>query len=274
MPIARSLLIAAAACLAGTLVLPAAAGAASTKAKSHVIATAKGKQLAVPITVRYKLDGKGKSLKQSTLTTRVTGAAKLESGRVLRGVEKRVTPGKANLRVEHHVFFSVRQTRVLRKALAARQKVKLAVTSATRIDLDGDGKPEARSTQKTTLTLTRPKPAKTPRAVGHQQGDDPCGVLGLSSATCTNVSAGTWNAGHFWDSKTWNLNCPSAYPYSAGSVSTETSSKHYTQTANTTGNADQTTQITIIDDNVRGHPIAYTPTAACTTTNTGGGGIP
>ena len=273
MPFSRSLLVVVIACLVGALAVPSA-GAAGKMARSHVITTPKGKQLAVPIGVRYKLNGKGKGLKQSVLTTRVTAAAKLESGRVLRGVEKRSTPGKANLRIEHHIFFTVRQTRVLRKALAARQKVRLAVTSASRVDQNGDGKAEGRSTQKSALTLSRPSKPKAPAAVGHQQGANPCGVLGLSSSACSNVSAGTWNAGHFWDSKTWNLDCPSAFPYSAGSVSTQTSSKHYTQTANTTGNADQTTQITIIDDNVRGHPISYTPTAACTTTNTGGGGIP
>jgi len=274
LPISRSLLVVVIACLVGALAVPAATGAAGKSARSHVITTPKGKQLAVPISARYKLNGKGKGLRRSILTTRVTAAAKLESGRVLRAVEKRSTPGKASLRIEHHVFFSVRQTRVLRKALAARQKVRLAVTSASSVDQNGDGRSEGRSTQKSTLTLSRPSKPKAPAAVGHQQGANPCGVLGLSSSTCSNVSAGTWDAGHFWDSKTWNLDCPSAFPYSAGSVSTQTSSKHYTQTANTTGNADQTTQITIVDDNVRGHPIAYTPTAACTTTNTTGGGTP
>ena len=273
MPISRPLIVLAA-CVAA-LALPAAAMAQKGKtARSHVIKTPKGKQLAVPVTVRYQLDGKGKSLKGSRLTTRVAVRARLQGGRVVRAVEKRSVPGKARVKVEHHPFFSVAQTRVLRKALAAKQKVKLAVTSTNAADLNGDGKTDARSTQKSTLTLAAPSQPKSPAAVGHQQGSNPCGVLGLSSSTCSNVSAGTWNAGHLWDSKTWNLDCPSAFPYSAGSVSTQTSSKHYTQTANTTGNADQTTQITIIDDNVRGHPISYTPTAACTTTNTTGGGIP
>ena len=76
MPYART--IAAVVCIAGLLAVPAAASAAKSKsAKSHVVKTPKGNQLAVPITVRYKLDGKGKSLKRSTLKTRVTAAAKL-----------------------------------------------------------------------------------------------------------------------------------------------------------------------------------------------------
>ncbi|HEX5910399.1 MAG TPA: hypothetical protein VFY44_07890 [Thermoleophilaceae bacterium] len=273
MPYSRT--IAAVACIAGLLAVPAATTAAKPKsAKSHVVKTPKGNQLAVPITVRYKLDGKGKSLKRSTLATRVTGAAKLPDGRVLRATETRRTPGKARVRIEHHVFYSVRQTKILRKALAAKQQVKLTVASALQADLDGDGKTDARTTQKTTQVLSAPTAEKSPPAVGHQQGNNPCGVLGLSSSICSNVSVGTWTAGHFWDSKMWNFTCPSAFPYSAGSVSTQTSSKHYTQTAYTTGNADQTTQITIIDDNVRGHPISYTPTAACTTTDTTSGRIP
>ncbi len=102
MPYSRT--IAAVACIAGLLALPAAASAAKPKsAKSHVIKTPKGNQLAVPITVRYKLDGKGKSLKRSTLKTRVTGAAKLPDGRVLRASETRRTPGKASVKIEHHV---------------------------------------------------------------------------------------------------------------------------------------------------------------------------
>ena len=93
LPYART--IAAIACIAGLLAVPAAATAAKPKsANSHVIKTPKGNQLAVPITVRYKLDGKGKSLKRSTLKTRVTGAAKLADGRVLRATENRRSPGR------------------------------------------------------------------------------------------------------------------------------------------------------------------------------------
>ena len=58
-------------------------------------------------------------------------------------------------------------------------------------------------------------------------------------------------------------------------MSTQTSSKHYTQLITESGTTGgQTTQITIIDDNVRGHPITYTPTVACSTTSSGGGNGP
>lgn len=274
MPFSRT--IVAVACIAGLLTLPAAAGAAKDKsATSHVIKTPKGNQLAVPITVRYKLDGKGQSLEKSLLTTRVTTAAKLPGGRVLRAAESRRAPGKASVRIEHHVFFSVRQTRILRKALAARQKVKLAVASSLRADLDGDGTTDARSTQQSSQLLAAPTAETAPAPISHQQGSNPCGVLGLSSATCTNVTGSIFTARHFWDSATVSINCPSAYLYTSESVSTQTSSKHYTQTVATSGTSGGLTQVMIIDDNVKGHPISYTPTVACTTTaQPGGGGTP
>ena len=157
----HSRIIAAVACIAGLLAVPAAASAAKPKsAKSHVVKTPKGNQLAVPITVRYKLDGKGKSLNRSTLATRVTGAAKLP-GRA-RAARHRVPAhaGKASEKLEHHVFYSVRQTKILRKALAAKQQVKLTVASALLADLDGDGTTDARTTQKTTQVLRAPTAEK------------------------------------------------------------------------------------------------------------------
>ena len=114
------------------------------------------------------------------------------------------------------------------------------------------------------LVLARPTAPRSSTDLGHQQGSNPCGVLGLSSAACTNVSGGTWSASHFWDSNTWNIACPPAFPYTAQSVSTQTSSRHYTQTVGTSGTGTGNTQVVVIDDNVRGHPISYTPTAACT----------
>ena len=92
------------------------------------------------------------------------------------------------MKIEHHVFYSVRQTKILRKALAADAPVKLTVASSLQADLDGDGKTDARTTQKTAQVLAAPTAEKSPRAVSHQQGNDPCGVLGLSASTCSNVT--------------------------------------------------------------------------------------
>jgi hypothetical protein len=224
----------------------------------------------VPLTVRYKLDGKGKSLAKSSLTTRLSAAAKLPGGRVLRGVEKRRVPGKASVRIEHHLFFSVRETKILRKALAAEQPVKLAVASSLQADLDGDGTTDARTTQKSSQVLSAPTAAKSPAPLKHQQGNDPCGVLGLTSAACQNVTGSPFTATHLWDSGQLLIVCGLAYPYATNSVSTQTTSKLYTQTTSVAGSRDHATRINIIDDNVRGHPYTYTPTAACTTTNTQG----
>lgn len=263
-------------CLAALAALPAAAGAQKKpkSAISHVIKTPKGSQLAVPITVRYRLNGKGKSLKRSRLSTRLAVAARLPGGRVLRARETRTLPGAARVRIEHHPFFSVRQTRVLRRALAARRTVRLAVVSSLRADLDGDGDTDARSSQRSTQLLAPPTAPRSPAPLKHQQGNDPCGVLGQPATTCTNVTGTTWTARHFWASTNSTITCPAAFPYSTGSVSTATSSKHYTQTVQQPGTSGATTQVTIIDDNVRGHPITYTPTAACSTQQQGGNGPP
>ncbi len=46
-------------------------------------------------------------------------------------------------------------------------------------------------------------------------------------------------------------------------MSTETSSKRYTQTVTRPGRTGGRTDVLIDDDNVRGHPFGYTPTVAC-----------
>lgn len=266
MPLARTVI--AVAFIAGLLTLPAAAGAQSGKfARSHVINTPQGSQLAVPVTVRYRLDGKGQSLKRSRLTTRVAVAAKLPGGRVLRAVEKRLVPGQARVKVEHHAFFSVGQTRALRRALAAGPRVKVIVASSLIADLNGDGDSDARSARRVKQTLARPTAERSPAPVPHQEGDNPCGVLGLSSAVCANVTGPVWTATHFWDAADTPITCPPGFPFATGSVSTETSSPRYAQSVIVTGPGDRTTLVRIEDDNVRGHPIAYTPTAACTATD-------
>ncbi len=181
MPLARTVI--AVACIAGLLTLPAAAGAQKGKfATSHVIKTPKGNQLAVPVTVNYRLDGKGQSLKRSRLTTRVAVAAKLPGGGVLRAVEKRTVPGKARVKVEHHPFFSVRETRVLRRALAAGPRVKVTVASSLSADLDGDGKSDARSARKSKQTLARPTRREIARAGPAPRGRE-------SRAACSAAAA-------------------------------------------------------------------------------------
>ena len=197
----------------------------------------------MPVTVNYRLDGKGQSLKRSRLTTRVAVAAKLPGGRVLRAVEKRTVPGKARVKVEHHPFFSVGETRVLRKALAAGPRVKVTVASSLSADLDGDGKSDARSARKSKQILARPTPERSPAPVPHQEGENPCGVLGLSSATCTNVTGPIWTATHFWDAAETAITCPSGFPFATGSVSTKTSSPRYAQSVIVTGPADRTTLV-------------------------------
>ena len=174
------------------------------------------------------------------------------------------------MKIEHHVFYSVRQTKILRKALAADAPVKLAVASSLHADLDGDGKTDARTTQKSSQVLSAPTAEKSPAPLKHQQGDDPCGVLGLTSATCQNVTGSPFTATHFWDSGQLAVVCGLAYPYATNSVSTQTNSKLYTQTTSVVGKRDHATRINIIDDNVSGHPYTYTPTLACTNTNPNG----
>ena len=86
-----------------------------------------------------------------------------------------------------------------------------------------------RSARKSKQTLARPTAEKSPAAVAHQEGENPCGVLGLSSATCTNVTGPVWTATHFWDAADTAITCPSGFPFATGSVSTKTSSPRYAQ---------------------------------------------
>ena len=266
MPLSRTLIVAP--CIVGLLAFAAATEAQKGKkgktARSHVVKTPKGNQLAVPVTVNYTLEGA--NLDRSRLITRVAVAAKLPGGGVLRAVERRNVPGKARVEVEHHPFFSVSQTRVLLKALKGRPAVKVTVSSSLRADLNGDGRIDARSSRQSSQVLASPTPARPAATPGNQSGDDPCGVLKLTPATCTNVTGRAFTARHLWDSASVNIACPRAYPFSARSASTKTGSKRYTQTVGSAGASGGVTQVTIVDDNVRGHPVTYTPTAACTTT--------
>jgi len=263
LPLSRTLIVAP--CIVGLLAFAAATEAQKGKtARSHLVKTPRGNQLAVPVTVNYTLEGG--NLDRSRLITRVAVAAKLPGGRVLRAVERRNVPGKARVEVEHHPFFSVSQTRVLLKALAGRRAVKATVSSSLRADLNGDGKTDARSSRQSSQVLASPTPARPAAPGKNQRGDDPCGVLKLTPATCTNVTGRAFTARHLWDSASVNITCPRTFPFSARSASTKTGSRRYTQTVGSVGAAGGVTEVTIVDDNVRGHPVTYTPTAACTTT--------
>ncbi len=267
MPFSRTL--PAIVCIAGLIALPAAATGAKKRetAFSHVIKTSKGSQLAVPVTVRYRL--RGQRLDRSRLTTRTAIAARLPGGRVLRAVEKRQLPGTARVKVEHHPFFSVRQTRVLRKVLRSGRKVKLTVANSLTADTDGDGDIDARAKRAISQVLAKPSAPTAPAPTLHQEGNDPCGARGLSSAICRNVAGRTVTARHLWASSTVRITCPAAFPYPANSVSTATNSERYTQTV-LYPSGPTAASVRIIDDNPRGHPYAYTPTAACTKTNLDG----
>lgn len=261
MPFSRTLI--AIACTAGLIALPAAAtGAKKPKtAQSHVIKTAKGNQLAVPITVRYTL--KGKSLDRSRLTTRTAIAARLPGGRVVRAVEKRTIPGKARVKVEHHPFFGVRHTRVLRKALNAGQTVKLTVANSLTADVDGDGDTDARTNETSSQVLAKPSRPRAGSPANALRGDDPCGVLNLAEAVCRNVAAPVWQASHLWARKTSTITCPAAFPVATETARYRTTSQRFTPAVMSDGTR---AQVTLIDDNVRGHPLAYTATVACTAT--------
>jgi hypothetical protein len=261
LPISRSLI--AVACVAGLLTLPSVAAAQGGKtALSHVIKTPKGSQLAVPITVRYRLDGKGKSLERSVLVTRLSIAARLPGGRLYRATEYQTVPGQARVKLEHHAFFSVRQTRVLRKALAAKQRIKVTVTSSLRADLDGDGRTDARASQRTVQVLARPSRPRSGKPSPALRGEDPCGALRLSTAVCTNVTGTVFTARHLWDvTNGLSIPCPSAFPVATETVRVRTRSSRFTATV---WSRNARAQVQVTDLNAGGHPVTYAPVVACT----------
>jgi len=261
LPISRPLI--ALACAAGLLTLPSMATAQGGRtAISHVVKTEKGKQLAVPITVRYRLDGKGKSLERSVLVTRLSIAARLPGGRVYRATEFQTVPGQARVKVQHHAFFSVRQTRVLRKALAAKQRIKVTVTSSLRADLDGDGRTDARSSERTVQVLARPSRPRSGAPNAALRGDDPCGALRQSAAACTNVTGPVFTARHLWDvTNGLSIPCPSAFPVATETVRVRSRTARFSATVWSRG---ARAQIQVTDYNASGHPVTYTPVVACT----------
>ncbi len=264
MPLSRSLFaIACTIGLAALLAAPASGAKRGQKATSYLIKTPKGTQLAVPITVNYRLNGKGRSLDDSTLSARVSLAAKLPNGRVLRAAESRRLPGAAKVRIEHHLFFSAARSRILRKALAARQKVELSVISTLRADIGGDGKTDARTVGRSSLTMIRPKKPKAKKRSGRLTGDNPCGVLKLGAPACRNVTARARSAKHLWDANTFRVTCPADYPVASATVRTATTSRRFSQSVLTSG---RRARVTVIDDNVSGHDYSYAPTVACTKT--------
>ena len=149
------------------------------------------------------------------------------------------------------------------------------MASSLRADLDGDGNTDARTTQKTTQVLAAPTAEKSPAPIKHQQGNDPCSVVGQPAATCTNVTGSTFTATPLLGQRHGEHRLPERVPVHdrLGEHPDQLEALH-ADWSPSPGPPEGRRASHIVDDNVRGHPIAYTPTVACSTIQSGGGNGP
>jgi len=223
---------------------------------AHLIATPSGTRLAVAVPVDYRLAGVTTQVPRTALDAEARAVAVLPNGTKLTAApDRRRTAGASFTGVEHHLFFTPRQTRTLRAA----HGVRLRVTARATVTPVGGASSAATATR--TVALPRVTAAADSTAgSSHAQGDDPCQYYGLP--VCTNVSGDTWSAHHFWASHSFTIACPSGSSHATQDTTVVTSSSRYSETTYENGNGDGVL-ITIIDDNIRHHPWTYTPWTAC-----------
>jgi hypothetical protein len=230
---------------------------------AHIVATPSGRRLAVaiPLTHAASIAPAG-----AWVHTRVTVVARMASGRRLTAAPSVLDhqhTGTASRR-EHHVFFSARQTTVLR---GATRRVALRVTAAQAVDADGDGTLDPAPATTTTVTSLPAITAPTANETGdlqHAKGANPCAYYYPGSEdNCQVVAGATWQAQGFWQTNPWTPKCVQEVGTNftaTGKTTVVTSSDRYTVVSVP---VDDTTYINIGDDNLTGHPYAYTPYTAC-----------
>lgn len=239
------------------------APAIAARATAHVVSTPTGRRLALSIPVDYGLRAPVASVTDVRERMTLLVSLRLASGRAVRSTDRRAVAGASSWTIAHHVFFSVSQTRVILRSRRAGPVV-LRATATVSADL-GETHLTRAGLRVTTLPAPTPPTAAGSGDTGHARGADPCGYYHL--ADCTNASGSTWNATHFWADHTWTVSCPSGTLPHYGSVGVdvtmETISNRYSPT-NFAGPNDSTIYVSVRDDNIHGHPYAYTPWLACT----------
>jgi len=260
MTVSHRLLLAA---VGASLLVTTTSAAAATPAPridpasgAHLVATPAGTQLAVAVPVDYRLGDVTAQVPRAALDAEARAVAVLPNGTKLTAVpDRRRTAGASVTSVEHHLFFTPKQTRTLRAARGVRLRV---TAQATVTPVGGSPKP---LTATRTVALPRVTAAASSTAgSSHAQGNDPCQYYGLP--VCTNVGGDTWSAHHFWASHSFTIECPSGSSHATQDTTVVTSSSRYSETTYENGDGDGVL-ITIIDDNIRHHPWTYTPWTAC-----------
>jgi len=225
-------------------------------AGAHLVSTPSGTKLAVAVRVDYRLGDVTVSVPRAALDAEARAVAVLPNGtRLTAAPDRRRTGGASITGIEHHLFFTPKQTRTLRAA----HRVRLRVTARATVTPVG-GAPAAATATRTVALPRVTAAAGSTAGSSHAQGDDPCQYYGLP--VCTNVSGNTWSAHHFWASHSFTIECPSGSSHATQDTTVVTGSSRYSETTYENGNGDGVL-ITIIDDNIRHHPWTYTPWTAC-----------
>lgn len=226
-------------------------------ADAHLVLTADGQRLALPIPVRARPAADGRT------TVRLRATVRLPDGQNLRP-----TPS-ARQHVDrdtviHRVLFSPASTRRL---LRLARRPKLTVRAFAAHDADGDGHAERASAPTAVVgrvpPLRRRPPEPVPAPPGPREG--PCSATAAPDA-CVVVGGEPWTAPHRWATFAWRLACPPGTAPAGADAVTATGS-HAERSAVVVGAA---TWVEITDDAAGSAPRTYAPSAACVTAAAGG----
>jgi hypothetical protein len=171
-------------------------------------------------------------------------------------------------RLEHHLFFSRKESRRIRSALR-RKQVRFSASTTYSVDRDGDGQSDA--TARDLLQDASPTQVTPPASGGTDLGEvsDPCSKADNPSV-CQNVPSLTETATHFWDTVALSPNCPAGtqvidytpevapsevFPYRIDS-DPASSDRHTTDLF-------ESPILKVTDDNLH-HPVRWTAIYACT----------
>jgi hypothetical protein len=259
------------------MAVPATAAAAPTArvratilppSATHLVKTPAGRRLVVDVPVRYDLKVEGGPTSTASMSVRLTGKAKLASGRTVVAADARRLPGASDRTVEHHLFFTPAATRRLLAAwgeagtATAAARAEIAISMKASFDVVTEGGGEASGEAQGSGVLPQPTPIAaaeaSPDELGHARGSDPCGYYGL--ANCEDVAGPTWTSRYYLDTTKVEIKCP-AGRYPTDKVTDETRSSSYSQAIN---DDHGTAVVEISDLNLRGHPFSYSFFLACT----------
>jgi len=244
----------------------------------------RGRELAVEVPVRYPESRVAAKSRSKAHTAEVNVDATVGGRRITPVPEPDAragsTPPGGAVTLRHHFFFSPGDAARVRSAVSRGERPQLRIRAKHAL---AGGAESAGQTTSRTVPVKPVSPQQAQRSQTNQgpvrneaaphlgdaddgEGNNPCDEI--DADPCVNAKGKVWEASGFWHSNSQRVTCPSGYLVAFDSddyenfFEVDTKSPHWTSTsAPASANS---LRVLMTDDNVKGHPIAYTPYVACT----------